>query len=121
MQSASLCGRAAVKRVLPSTIVISVTPETVEYTLKCGEEYAAVSKDFKVLEMTEGAAEQTVVGLETAEVKAGETLGIADEAKQSLVSLKTAMDAVGIGEVTVIDMTDQNNIKLLYKSRYVLV
>ena len=113
-------GSAAVKRVLPSTIVISVTPETVEYTIKCGEEYAAVSKDLKVLEMTEGAAEQTVVGLETAEVKAGETLGIADEAKQSLVSLKTAMDAVGIGEVTVIDMTDQNNIKLLYKSRYVL-
>ncbi len=113
-------GSAAVKRVLPSSIVISVTPETVAYTFKCGEQYAAVSKDFKVLEMTESAAEQTVVGLETGEVKAGETLGITDETKQSLVSLKTAMDAVGMSEVTVIDMTDQDNIKLLYKSKYVL-
>ena len=113
-------GSATVKRVLPSSVVISVTPETAAYTFKCGEEYAAVSKDFKVLEMTESTAEQTVVGLEVGDVKEGETLGITDETKQSLISLKAAMDAVEMGEVTVIDMTEQNNIKLLYKSKYVL-
>ena len=30
------------------------------------------------------------------------------------------MDSVEMDEVTVIDMTEQNNIKLLYKSKYVL-
>lgn len=113
-------GSATVKRVLPSSVVISVTPETVAFTVKCDGGYAAASKDFKVLEVTDAAAEQTVVGLEAGEVKAGEALGISDPEKQALKSLKEAMDSVEMDEVTVIDMTEQNNIKLLYKSKYVL-
>lgn len=113
-------GEAKIKRVFPSSVVIEVTPETEAFVFNCETGFAAVSSDFKALELTDQAGERTVVGAQLGEISAGEKLGLSDELKQSLTKLEETLETVGMTDVSVIDITDQNDIKLLYKSKYVL-
>ncbi len=111
---------AEVKRILPSSVKITVESETPALCVKYGESFLSLSEGLKVLEQTDEKSSPTVVGLEITSAEAGDELGISDEAKQSLEKLKSAAESSGITDISVIDMTDLSDIRLLYKENFVL-
>lgn len=123
------------KRSLPSTLSISVTPANEKYTIYSGKSgnYLILSETFKILgvshEPKEGLTlikgaypEDTDPGKQLCFVKAAEDdkTVVIDKILIALEEVAYALVASGIEDVTRIDVTSLSDIKVLYQDRLIL-
>lgn len=111
---------AEVRRILPSTVRITVTAETAALSAKYGESFLTLSEDLKVLEETDQITYPVIVGSQINSGEPGEKIVMADGVTETLERLKSAFLSTEIEDISVIDLTDPDNIKLLYKESFVL-
>lgn len=111
---------AEVRRILPSTVRITVTAETAALSAKYGESFLTLSEDLKVLEETDQITYPVIVGSQINSGEPGEKIVMADGLTETLERLKSAFLSTEIEDISVIDLTDPDNIKLLYKESFVL-
>lgn len=111
---------AEVRRILPSTVRITVSAETAALSAKYGESFLTLSEDLKVLEETDQITYPVIVGSQINSGEPGEKIVMADGLTETLERLKSAFLSTEIEDISVIDLTDPDNIKLLYKESFVL-
>ena len=113
--------RVKLNRAFPSKLVLEVVPAEVERVYLCETAYAWCDSDDKVLELNSRPQENaTVIKLEGVTAgAAGEYVTFADPSIMALINvLYETLDSNGLaGTMTVIDLTDLNNISMIYQNR----
>ena len=113
-------GEATVKRKFPSRIVVTVSEAEKLGTIEQSGKYIVLSKDYKVLEISETPveSEMSLKGITLISPEPGKVAEFKnEEAGKVLVSLQNSIASGNVEHVTEIDLTDLAQIKMVYDGR----
>ncbi len=114
---------AKVKKYLPGTLEIVVTEAKEVCTIEGNDGYYVISDEGKVLEKTEMIRTDlyNVKGIDMTPYKIGSIIeGNSAESVKTLNEVTNAADAVGLKNITLIDLSDIYNIEITYQDRVVI-
>ena len=110
-----------VKRVLPESVEIEVTPSINYGLVECPSGYLTISRTGKILNYSQFATTDLplIRGCESETTEIGTAFACSDEAKDKLLTtIRDEMVRLGTHEgITLIDITDRYNIILVYDNR----
>lgn len=109
----------AVKRNLPSTLSIVITPAQVEAVIYFQEKYYSVSPNNRVIAISDTYSEEApfVLGCDFTGVELGDSLIGNDQNKMELLELVLQAIETNEIEIDTIDITDLSTIKLYFQNR----
>lgn len=99
-----------------STVTLTVSETTPVSAIFYGNKYILSDSSCKYLEMVETPTDCIkVYGAEVKSPKSGETLNFSQEQdRNSIKTLLEVLDKLSLKDIFAVDMTDQNNVELLY-------
>ena len=119
-ESLPYIGNAEITRQFPSRMLVTVSQAEVLGAIEQDGKYIIVSKDYKVLEITDAyeAGQALLKGITLISPEPGKTMSFRnEEVGKVLVSLQNSIDTNEIAQVTEIDLTDLSAIKVVYDGR----
>lgn len=115
------CDGVSVKKSFPTTLIIEFTPAETTYNYVVDGKYAYVSKEGRVLETnqdTQAEGAMIVSGVDVGAVRQGDQIQSADQERMTTLSkLQTELSDAGFTDITQIDLTDLNTVKIHYQDR----
>ncbi len=109
-----------IKRKLPSKVEVVTQPNEAVFGIKTESDFILIDENFKVLERSDSCSCITVFGVVPQTAIEGKKLEFNQKIEQIMASILSAISDYEMTDVTKLDLTNEVDIRLLCKEKFVL-